>query len=115
MRHMQFFISLCVVSAFLVMLIPGVNADTQEYAFRWAVPPVSMIHAPSGIARDTNGNIYTTDTITHRVWKFRPDGSFLAKWRSSGTGNGTFSGPRGIAVTISGFTERGRSLYCSAQ
>jgi len=115
MTYQSFILSLCVVSAFLGMLIPGVNTDTPDYTSQWAVPSVSGIHAPSGIARDTAGNIYATDTVNHSVWKFGPDGSFLMKWRTYGVGNGQFYGPWGITVTIGRFTELGRSLYGSAQ
>ena len=102
MRHMPFFISLCVVSAFLIMLIPGVNAAPPGYTFQWAVPSVDGIHAPWGIAHDSAGNIYATDTVNHSVWKFGPDGTFLMKRGSSGTGIGQFNSPTGIAENSSG-------------
>ena len=49
MRFQSFFISLCVVSVLLVMLIPGVNADTPEYTFQWAVPPLGGFMNPRGL------------------------------------------------------------------
>ena len=53
----------------------------------------------SGIATDTNGNIYVGDTGLYRILKFSPKGQFL---RSFGIGNGIEPGEfmdlRGIAV-----------------
>ncbi len=64
---------------------------------------------PSGIAVDASGNVYVADTGNHRIQKFSSSGTFLAKWgRSggpdfSGSGNGEFNGPKGIAVDSSGY------------
>jgi hypothetical protein len=59
MRYQSFFISLCVVLALLIFLIPGVNAATPQYTFQWAIPSVDGIHAQSGIAYDTISSMYT--------------------------------------------------------
>jgi DNA-binding beta-propeller fold protein YncE len=54
--------------------------------------------APSGIAVDTDGNVYVSDYALDRVVKFAPDGTVLIQFGGSGNGPGEFSGPFGIAV-----------------
>jgi len=61
----------------------------------------------AGIARDSSGNIYVSDSDNRRVSKFNSSGSFLTKWGSQGTGDGQFGGassggPVGIAVDQDG-------------
>lgn len=62
-----------------------------------------------GVAVDGAGNVYVADTWNHRIQKFGPDGSFLAKWgefvsladpTAAGDPNRDtkFYGPRGVAV-----------------
>ena len=35
---------------------------------------------PSGLAVDSEDNLYVVDTLNHRVQKFTKDGKFLMKW-----------------------------------
>lgn len=61
----------------------------------------------SGIALDTDGNIYVADTWNHRIQVFAPDGTFLRGWGqffdalddpvASTQSPGAFYGPRGLA------------------
>lgn len=59
---------------------------------------------PSGIAIDGAGNVYVTDaaadpaTDTDRVQQFTTTGTFIATWGTTGSANGQFDGPSGIAV-----------------
>ena len=53
---------------------------------------------PSGIAIDSQGNIYMTDTDNHRIQKFDSNGNFLLQWGSQGIENGQFNSPQGIAI-----------------
>ena len=50
------------------------------------------------ISVDDEGNIYVTDSGNARVQKFTSDGQFLKTWGVSGTGNGEFKKPTGIAT-----------------
>ena len=36
--------------------------------------------SPSGVAVDSEGNVYVTDRDNHRVQKFTADGEFIAAW-----------------------------------
>ena len=69
--------------------------NTSQYAY-------ATFQNPRAVAVDAAGNIYVTDTSSYRVEKFAPDGTRLAKWGSSGSGDGQFYYPVGVAVDASG-------------
>ena len=46
--------------------------------------------------------IYVADYGNDRIQKFTPDGTFVTKWGVSGSGDGEFDSPYGIAVDMSG-------------
>jgi len=54
------------------------------------------------IALDKEDNIYMTDYENNCVWKFSPDWDLLARWGSSGSGEGQFYTPNGIAIDSEG-------------
>jgi len=51
-----------------------------------------------GLSVDDEGNVYVTDSGNARVQKFTSDGQFLNTWGVSGTDNGEFKKPTGIAT-----------------
>lgn len=53
---------------------------------------------PTGIALDSEYNVYVTDEWLHRVTTFAQDGTFLRRWGAQGDGDGQLNGPAGIAV-----------------
>ncbi len=59
---------------------------------------------PWGIALDSDGNVYVTDTWNHRIQKFNNEGRFLLTWGKNGLGENPdeLYGPRGIAVDAQG-------------
>ena len=61
-----------------------------------------QFNSPQGIATDSGGNVYVTDTSNYRVQKFTSAGVFSAKWGSNGTGDGEFDSPQGIATDSDG-------------
>jgi len=63
---------------------------------------------PLGIAVDTAGNVYVGNRAPHegpgldRIQKFTSNGSFLTGWGSTGSGDGQFQSPSGVAVDATG-------------
>jgi streptogramin lyase len=88
------------------LLYGGNGAEQGQFATPW------------GVATDSVGNVYVTDLGNHRVQVFEADGTFLRMWGwgvdtgsdafevctvtcqagASGTGNGAFNSPFGIAI-----------------
>ncbi len=66
--------------------------------------PAGGFYEPWGIAVDSKGDVYVTDTWNHRVQKFTSEGEFITQWGYFGQGEtGTaFWGPRDIAVASDG-------------
>jgi len=58
--------------------------------------------APQGVAVDSEGNVYVTDTLNNRVEIFDGDGNFVSLFGKHGDGPGTFARPKGIAVDADG-------------
>jgi streptogramin lyase len=94
------------------------------YRFRWGIQGVGagQFDAAYGVAVDIAGNVYVADSSNHRIQKFNADGAFLRTWGwgvtdgsstfqvctarcgkgISGSGNGQFDSPAGVAVDASG-------------
>jgi RHS repeat-associated protein len=54
------------------------------------------------VAADKKGHVWVVDRANNRVEEFNEAGEYLGKFGSTGSGNGQFSNPWGIAVTSSG-------------
>jgi DNA-binding beta-propeller fold protein YncE len=46
--------------------------------------------------------VYVADTVNNRIQVFSNNGTFIAEWGRYGTGNGSLSSPRGIALDQTG-------------
>ena len=57
----------------------------------------------AGIAIDYAGYIYIVNEGNNCIEKFNISGQFIARWGSSGNGNGEFNGPYGIVVDQNGY------------
>jgi tripartite motif-containing protein 71 len=45
---------------------------------------------PHGVVLDSKGKVYVSERSGIRIQKFDPDGNFITKWDSEGTGDGQF-------------------------
>ncbi|MGD0177219.1 MAG: hypothetical protein ABSC50_10385 [Candidatus Bathyarchaeia archaeon] len=61
-----------------------------------------QFNGPEGVAVDSSGNVYVTDTGNNRVEEFTGTGTFITAWGSLGSGNGQFNFPLGVAVDSGG-------------
>jgi DNA-binding beta-propeller fold protein YncE len=57
---------------------------------------------PSGMARDSKGNVWVADTMNDRVEEFNAKGEFLREFGSSGSAPGRLDEPRDVAVAPNG-------------
>ena len=57
-----------------------------------------QFNAPYGIAVDSTGNIYVSESLNHRVQVFDSNGVFLRKFGSNGSGDGQFNAAIGITL-----------------
>lgn len=57
----------------------------------------------AGVGVDNEGNVYVSDQGNHRVHKFSPAGSLLARWGTQGRENGQFWYPMDVAVDAQGY------------
>ncbi len=59
-------------------------------------------NSPHGIAADSAGNIFISDTNNGRIEKFSPAGAFIATFGTKGAGYGQLGDPNGIALDRAG-------------
>ena len=76
---------------------------TQRVAQADPPPPFiiqlsAALSSPSGIASDVAGNLYIADTGNNRILKYSNIGTLLASWGTTGSANGQFNQPWGVAV-----------------
>ncbi|MGA8365643.1 MAG: RHS repeat-associated core domain-containing protein [Solirubrobacteraceae bacterium] len=60
-----------------------------------------QLKLPAGVAADSKGNIWVSDTANNRIEKFNEKGEYVASYGSTGSGNGQFKTPEGIAISSS--------------
>lgn len=60
------------------------------------------LYRPADAAADSSGNVWVVDRLNNRLEKFGPNGEFLAKLGSKGSGDGQLESPRGVAIDSTG-------------
>ncbi|GGG82616.1 hypothetical protein GCM10010918_45060 [Paenibacillus radicis (ex Gao et al. 2016)] len=68
----------------------------------WGNPEGDAFNHIGGIALDSLGHVYVTDSATSRIQKFDASGGLLAAWGSQGSGKGQLNWPTSIAVNAAG-------------
>ncbi len=53
---------------------------------------------PTGLAVDSDGNLYVADTLNNRIEVFDADGKFISTFGKAGDGPGYFGRPKGVAI-----------------
>lgn len=61
-----------------------------------------LFNNPTGIAVDTLGNVYVSDSSNDRIEKFNSSGGFITSWGSLGSANGQFNVPGHLALDSTG-------------
>jgi RHS repeat-associated protein len=61
-----------------------------------------QLMSPRGIATDSSGNVWVTDTANNRVEKFSAAGAFIASYGTAGSGSLQFNAPYGISIDSAG-------------
>jgi DNA-binding beta-propeller fold protein YncE len=57
---------------------------------------------PTGLAVDSDGNLYVADTLNNRIEIFDADGRFISTFGKAGDGPGYFARPKGVAIDSDG-------------
>jgi DNA-binding beta-propeller fold protein YncE len=65
-------------------------------------PGNGQFDSPHGIAADSAGNIFISDTHNGRIEKFSPTGTFISSIGSKGMGYGQLGDPNGLAINHAG-------------
>ena len=83
---------------------PELLAQSYNYVAQWGSFGIGngCFNIPAGIAIDSSGYVYVSDSGNHRIQKFTKNGTFLFAWGTPGSGTGQFNNPSGIAVNGSG-------------
>ena len=71
---------------------------------RWGETGVAegQLDGPSGLAFDTDDNLYLVDSRNDRVQKFTKEGRHLLSWGGTGAAEGQFRAPWGITIDPAG-------------
>ncbi|MEE9338035.1 MAG: C13 family peptidase [Methylococcaceae bacterium] len=97
--------TLILVALFLTLLSTSAQSATKfQPDAMWPKLTQSgrYFNFPSGIARDTQGLFYITDTGSHKIKVLTAEGELLRIWGNFGDKAGQFNHPRGIAISPSG-------------
>ncbi len=97
----NFLLGLDVASNGNVYVVDGNNRRVQEFdsAGNYITEWGSQNSLPGDVAVASNGNVYVTDHAAYSIKKFSSSLVLNTQWGSTGTGNGQFNSPYGIAIS----------------
>jgi len=90
-KHYIFVLSVCLL---FVIGLTGAASSNHQSAGSSRQAPVRLIY-PNGLALDERGDLYISDTGTHRILKLNQSGQLAV---IAGTGEGGYSGDNGPAI-----------------
>jgi sugar lactone lactonase YvrE len=73
-----------------------------NFSFAEAGSGNGQLSEPFGVAADSKGNLWVSDTGNNRIEEFNEKGEYLFQFGKEGSGNGEFKAPKGIGVDTSG-------------
>ena len=85
----------------VLAVLPAAEFAPPTFVFQIDSSAVPGGFYPRFVALDSGNNLFVSDINNNRVLKFAGNGTYLMQWGSSGTNNGQFYGPEGIAVDSS--------------
>ncbi len=92
------------LSSSIVVLPSLITFATNTFNLGWGGGGDYYMNAPSGIAVNSDGDVFVVEKSNHRVKKFNADGTFVVSSGIpySGSDNGKFDNPEGAVVDASG-------------
>lgn len=95
-------LSRAIVLAGAVSLVFAATAHAElEFLTQWGAPQNGELISPISVDIDTAGNSYVADASTSSVQKFDPNGVFVQRFGTPGSGPGQLSFPTAVAVDSS--------------
>jgi LruC domain-containing protein len=93
-------INLIIISLVILISLAGSLSAEINYIFQWGAlgSDQGEFKHPEGLAIDSDGNVYVTDTLNNRVQKFDLDGNYISEFGSKGSGDGEFKHPDKLAI-----------------
>ncbi|MEI6152608.1 MAG: choice-of-anchor D domain-containing protein [Deltaproteobacteria bacterium] len=103
MNHNKVKNGLLLVFIGLVIFVPVFTQAADylyQYSAKWGSQGAAagQFQSPSGIAIDSTGTVYVSDTSNNRIQKFTSSGTNVGSWGSVGMADGQLKRPWGIAI-----------------
>jgi DNA-binding beta-propeller fold protein YncE len=102
MKRTFFVVFTSVVLCLLMFIALGFTKkklNAKNYRFLRDVGTAELgLKGPKGLAVDSQGNIYVSDSWNNRILKLDSEGNLIAVYGREGSGDGELSGPTGLVV-----------------